>query len=70
MYARVHLSDFSLKNVAWPLCRSQKEKEELVANLMITAGTQRVGPRASQKLFALLTATDPLMPLGELGLNG
>ena len=52
------------------LCRSQKDKEELVSHLMVPAGTQRVGPRASQKLFALLTATDPLMPLGELGLNG
>ena len=50
--------------------RSQRDKERLLEHLTVPAGTQRVGPRASQKLYALLTATDPLMPLGELGLKG
>ena len=50
--------------------RSKKDKEKLVEGLMVPAGTQRVGPAASQKLHALLTASDPLMPLGELGLKG
>lgn len=50
--------------------RSNKEKENLVADLKIAGGSQRVGPKASQRLFALFTATDPLMPLGDLGFNG
>lgn len=31
---------------------------------------RRVGPTASKKLFALFTATDPLMPLADLGFTG
>lgn len=50
--------------------RSQREKENLVADLKIVGGSNRVGPRASQRLYALFTATDPLMPLGDLGFNG
>ena len=41
-----------------------------MADLKAVGTTQRVGPRASQKLHALFTATDPLMQLGELGFNG
>lgn len=52
------------------ICRSQREKENLVADLKPPGGTQRVGPKASQRLFALFTATDPLLPLGDLGFNG
>ncbi len=52
----------------WDVRRSQREKENLVADLK--APGKRVGPRASQKLHALFTATDPLMQLGELGFKG
>ena len=51
-------------------CRSQREKENLVADLKSAGASQRVGPRASHKLHALFTATDPLMQLGELGFKG
>ena len=50
--------------------RTQREKENLVADLKAPGNAQRVGPRASQKLHALFTATDPLMQLGELGFKG
>lgn len=41
-----------------------------MADLKAAGTTQRVGPRASHKLHALFTATDPLMQLGELGFKG
>ncbi|BDA47405.1 Crossover junction endonuclease EME1B [Coccomyxa sp. Obi] len=51
--------------------RSQREKENLVADLRYVGGdNRRVGPAASKRLFALFTATDPLMPLGDLGFTG
>ena len=41
-----------------------------MADLKAPGNSQRVGLRASQKLHALFTATDPLMQLGELGFKG
>lgn len=50
------------------LCgRSQREKEGLVADLARTGGSMRVGPVASRKLFAFLTATDPYQEVGDFG---
>ncbi|KAK9828426.1 hypothetical protein WJX81_006839 [Elliptochloris bilobata] len=45
--------------------RSQREKEGLVAGLMRTGASMRIGPVASRKLFAFLTATDPLQEMGD-----
>ena len=47
--------------------RSQREKEGLVADLTRTGASMRVGPAASRKLFAFLTASDPLQEMGDLG---
>ena len=63
-------SKMSLAHPSVHFCRSQREKENLVADLKSAGTSQRVGPRASQKLHALFTATDPLMQLGELGFKG
>ncbi len=45
--------------------RSLREKEGLVADLARTGAAMRVGPAASRKLFAFLTATDPLQKMGD-----
>jgi len=47
--------------------RSQREKEGLVADLVRTGASMRVGPVASRKLFAFLTATDPYQEVGDFG---
>lgn len=47
--------------------RSQRQKEGLVADLTRTGVSMRVGPVASRKLFAFLTATDPLQEMGDFG---
>jgi hypothetical protein len=47
--------------------RSQREKEGLVADLARTGASMRVGPVASRKLFAFLTASDPYQEVGDFG---